>query len=364
MAMRMEVPTTPVPLTNTKSYKVLDILQTVVLICVVLYFGKTLFIPLSFALLIGFMLYPACKWMEQKGMNRMAAITTSMMAVSLLFGAVVYLLWVQFSNFLAEWQGFKAKLLNTFVDLTTFVTDRFGISAERQVLLIKKVIADSGGQVVPLLRSTAYSLSDAAFYLILMLVFTALILAQRRLLAVVLYRIFPANKSKVSKEILVETIHAYYNFVKGMLLVYLIVGTLNSIGLAIIGVSHPVLFGFVASVLTFIPYVGIMIASLLPITVSWMEYNSVWYPIGVIGVFSLVQLLEAYVIFPLAVGTRLKINTLAIIVTIVLGGILWGAAGMILFIPFVSILKLIADRTKGLSTLSLLLGDNTTSEIN
>jgi predicted PurR-regulated permease PerM len=142
-----------------------------------------------------------------------------------------------------------------------------------------------------------------------------------------------------------------------MLVVYLTVGLLNSIGLLIIGVPHPFLFGFIASILTFIPYVGIMISSLLPIAVSWITFNSIWYPLGVILVFSVVQALEAYIIFPFAVGSRLKINTLVIIVMITMGGILWGAAGMILFIPFISIVKLIADRTEGLKTLSLLLGD-------
>ena len=74
-------------------------------------------------------------------------------------------------------------------------------------------------------------------------------------------------------------------------------------------------------------------------------------------VFSIVQILEAYIIFPYAVGSRLKINTLIIILVIIIGGILWGPAGMILFIPFISIAKLIADRTASLKTLSLLLGN-------
>jgi predicted PurR-regulated permease PerM len=148
-----------------------------------------------------------------------------------------------------------------------------------------------------------------------------------------------------------------------MLLVYLIVGILNSIGLAIVGVPHPILFGFIASILTFIPYIGILISSLLPIAVSWITFNSIWYPLGVIIVFSIVQILEAYVIFPFAVGSRLKINTLAIIIMIVAGGILWGAAGMILFIPFTSIAKLIADRTENLKILSLLLGDGDRQKI-
>jgi predicted PurR-regulated permease PerM len=80
----------------------------------------------------------------------------------------------------------------------------------------------------------------------------------------VLYQLFPAGK-EIIHEILIETIRAYYNFIKGMLIVYLIVGLLNSIGLLIVGVPHPFMFGFIASILTFIPYVGIMISSLYPL---------------------------------------------------------------------------------------------------
>lgn len=101
------------------------------------------------------------------------------------------------------------------------------------------------------------------------------------------------------RDILNETVHSYYNFIKGMMLVYLIVGTLNSIGLLILGIPHAILFGFIASVLTFIPYVGIMVASLLPISVAWITYDSIWYPIGVIAIFAFVQYLEANIIFHL-----------------------------------------------------------------
>ena len=85
-----------------------------------------------------------------------------------------------------------------------------------------------------------------------------------------------------------------------MLLVYLIVGILNSIGLAIIGIPNPITYGFIASILTFVPYIGII----------------------------------------------------------------WGTTGLILFIPFISIIKLIADCTESLKTLALLLGGNTQSKKN
>jgi predicted PurR-regulated permease PerM len=174
--------------------------------------------------------------------------------------------------------------------------------------------------------------------------------------------LFPAQRKERIREILHLSIQSYYNFIKGMLLVYLIVGLLNSLGLYILGIPHPVLFGFTASILTFIPYVGIIIAALLPITISWVTYNSIWYPVGVIAVFSVVQYLEANVIFPLAVSSRLKLNALVTIAAIVIGGILWGVAGLILFIPFLGIMKMIADRTPDLKIWSILLGGESKKE--
>jgi predicted PurR-regulated permease PerM len=338
-------------------HSALKILQYVVLVCLVLYYGKTLFIPLSFSLLISFILFPVCKWMENKGISKALAILISHSFILLLMGSLLYLLFTQINEFSHEWEPFRKKLLETLNQISLYIAQQFEISTEEQLIFFKNSINNSASQAVSFLRNAAYLFSETFFYLLIIPVFSALILYHRQILANVLYQIFPAERKETIREILTETIHAYYNFIKGMLVVYLIVGSLNSIGLAIVGVPHPILFGFIASILTFIPYIGILISSLLPIAISWITFNSIWYPLGVIIVFSIVQILEAYVIFPFAVGSRLKINTLVIIIMITLGGILWGAAGMILFIPFASIAKLIADRTESLKTLSILLGD-------
>ena len=308
------------------------------------------------------MLYPICKWLEKKGVPHTIAIFISLFGVIFFFGAVIYLLFTQVIEFSNDWHIFKVKLLETANQLSFFLAERFDLSSEKQMVFLKNVVSNSGNQAVSLLKITLYSISESVFYLLIIPVYSALILYYRQLLVNVLYHIFPSEKKEIIREILFETIQAYYNFIKGMLVVYLIVGILNSVGLAIIGIPYPFLFGFIASILTFIPYVGIIISSLLPITISWIAFNSIWYPIGVITVFSIVQILEAYIIFPFAVGSRLKINTLVIIIVVILGGILWGAAGMILFIPFLSIAKLIAERTKGLKTLTMLLGDNNSNK--
>jgi len=348
---------TPTPSDFYRKTSTLEIFQYLFIALVILYFGRSLFIPLSFALLISFLLYPVCRWLEQKGMNKSIAIGLSLVSVLFIFIAILYLLFAQIIEFSHEWDSLELKFEETLNQWSAFLTNQFGINEEKQLNYIKNVLTNSGSQVFSLLKNTVYSFSESLFYLLIIPIFSALILFYRQLLVQALYHIFPLDKKEMIHEIILETIQEYYKFIKGMLAVYLIVGILNSIGLAIIGVPYPFLFGFTASILTFIPYIGIMVSSLLPITVAWITFNSIWYPIGVIAVFSLVQVLEAYIIFPYAVGSRLKINTLAILIMVIAGGILWGAAGMILFIPFISILKLLADRTESLKPLSLLLSD-------
>ncbi|WPR70513.1 AI-2E family transporter [Flavobacterium sp. NG2] len=340
-----------------KSISFLEILQYIVLTSLILYFGKILFIPLSFSLLISFILYPICKWMEKKGISHIIAICISLFSVFFFVISILYILFLQLSAFSKEWISFKSKLWEAFNQLSLFMTDSFQISLEEQLLFFKNIVNNSGNQTFSIVQNILYSSSEFLFFIIIIPIFSGLILYHRQLLTNALYHLFPSNKKELIYEILTETINAYYNFIKGMALVYLIVGILNSIGLAIVGVPHPIVFGFIASLLTFIPYVGILISSLVPIAITWITYNSIWYPIGVILVFVIVQILEAYIIFPFAVGRRLKINTLIIIIMITVGGIIWGAAGMILFIPFISIIKLIADRTVQLKTLAILLGE-------
>lgn len=343
---------------QSRRISILTILQYTILISVVLYFGKTLFIPLSISMLISFILFPICKWLEKKGMNRSVAIAIALSLLTLFLSLIVVLFLWQISSFTSEWQDVKIKLIQAVNQLSLYITEQFNFNAEQQKSWMKNIADNSGGNILPFLSSTAYSLSVTFVLVILIPVFSALILYYRNLFVRVLHEIFPYEKIESIRDILNETVHSYYNFIKGMLLVYLIVGTLNSIGLLLLGIPHAILFGFIASVLTFIPYVGIMVASLLPISVAWITYNSIWYPIGVIVIFAFVQYLEANIIFPFAVSSRLNINTLVTLIVIFIGGILWGAAGMILFIPFVGILKMIADRTESLKTLAILLGTN------
>jgi predicted PurR-regulated permease PerM len=334
----------------------LVLLQVVVYSSLVLYFGRDLFIPISYALLISFILFPFCRWFEQKGISRGMAIFTGLFLLLLLILSIIILMTYQLSLFIKEWPAIQIKLQDFIKELSVFVGQKFAITKAQQDVWINEISNGSVGYIFIFVKNTLSTSLRSSVVFILIPVYAALFLYYRNLLIQAIAYIFPGERKEETKRILYLSVDAYYNFIKGMALVYLMVGLLNSLGLLVLGVPHAFFFGFITSILTFIPYVGIIIGSLLPIAMAWITFNSIWYPIGVIVVFTLVQYLEANVIFPLAVSNRLSINPLATILAITLGGIFWGVSGMILFVPFLAILKLIADRHPSMRLLSLLTG--------
>jgi predicted PurR-regulated permease PerM len=322
----------------------------------ILYFGKEVLIPLSFAMLISFVLYPVCAWLERKGLGRLTSIILSVLLLVILGLLLVALLVSQFVSFFEEWPSLQTKIHMALTDLSRFLVDVLGVSRDQQKSIINKMSDQSGQNLFLVIRNAITASAGSVVLLFLIPVYSVLILYYRQYWLRILYRVFPAEKAGDVREILSLTIQTYYNFIKGMALVYLIVGVLNSVGLLLLGIPHPFLFGFIASILTFIPYIGIIVGSLLPITMAWITYDSIWYPLGIIGIFTFVQYLEANVIFPLAVSSRLNVNTLVMLVAIFVGGVLWGMAGMILFVPFVGIAKLIADHNPQWKTMSMVLG--------
>jgi predicted PurR-regulated permease PerM len=336
---------------------ILTALQIVVFSVVILYFGRSVFIPLGFSFLLGIIIYPLCKWLEKKGLHRNISIALPLISFVLLALGLFYLLGAHLLELSHELVKIKPRLMEAVQDFSIFLADNFRLSTENQTLMLKNMVTSFGKVLLDSAGRTVSSLSGSLFFLVMIPVFSYLILLYRLKLVNSLLIFFPDIKIGQLYQILTEVISSYFHFIKGMASVYLIVGILNSLGLLFIGVPHPFVFGFLASILTFIPYVGIMVASLLPISAAWITYDSIWYSVAVIVWFSMVQVMEAYFIFPYIIGKQLKINTLIVFLVIILGGLLWGAAGMILFIPAISIVKLITNRMPELKNISELLGE-------
>src|SRR6187402_311663 len=87
----------------------------------ILFFGREIFIPVSFALLLSFVLYPVCRWLEGKGVGRLGATMLSITLLLLIGLMVVGLLVYQFVGFVEEWPVIQAKVGRAMVDLATWI---------------------------------------------------------------------------------------------------------------------------------------------------------------------------------------------------------------------------------------------------
>lgn len=325
----------------------LKYLQITFFAAVILYFGKTLFIPLFFGLLIAMILYPACKWLEQRRFPRSIAIAVCLLIVTLLFSGIAALLIWQINVFRQDAPELIKKMQVTVHEVQQWLAESFGLT----ISWMQQGIGNIGGIAKAVINNTLNML----FMLFLIPVYSALFLYHRNIFVQFLRWMVSSRYLPQLNTVLQKMIDVYFNYIKGMILVYIIVGVLNSIGLLVLGIEHAVLFGMLCAIMTIVPYIGIVVSALLPISVAWLSTGSVWYPVGVVGVFAVVQYLEANVIFPRVVGVQLNVSTWAMLVAVIAGGILWGVSGMVLFIPFVALLKISSDYIEEWKPLNILL---------
>lgn len=319
---------------------------------------KGFLIPLFYGLLLALIIYPVCKNLEKRKIPRSLAIFLSMIMVVIVLGSILYIFILQLSVINKELPELTQRLEQQFINFQTWVTKTLGMSVVEQDNLMMdtgKNMLTSLGEIIKGSFSIA---ATTIFNSVIIPLYAVLFLSNRGKLVQFISSFFEGYQKEKLQTILTETIHIYFNYIKGMLKVYLIVGILNSFGLWIFGVDNPLLFGMATAFMTIIPYIGIMVSAMLPMSMVWIETNNYLYPLGVMGIFAVVQYLEANLIFPYIVGKQLGVNMLVSLLAIFMGGVIWGVSGMILFMPFVAMLRIIAGNFKNLHPLFNLLKSN------
>ena len=157
---------------------------------------------------------------------------------------------------------------------------------------------------------------------------------------------------------MVETKSAIQSYMVGLLLEALVVAAMNSIALMLLGVDYAILLGVIGGLLNMLPYIGGLVAIALPVIIASVTKDGFTTQLGVIGAYTLIQFIDNNFLVPFLVSSRVKINAFFSIVVVLLGGAVWGIAGMFLSIPFVAILKIIFDRLPEMKPWGKLLGDN------
>ncbi len=324
----------------------------------ILILAKPILIPLAFAFLVAFILFPVCQKFEAWGASKIFAAFLSMFSLFLIIAGGLYLFSTQIIELSENLSQFKDKILEIFADLTLYINQNFSFvpQLERGELLEK--LKDGLSKSMGALVGQTFS-GTAAFFtgLITSIVFTFLVLIYRHGLVNALVQFFPENHQEKAHKMFKSVQQVGQQYLFGMFIIVLVLGFTNSIGLLIIGIDNPFLFGFLAAVLAIIPYAGTLIGAAIPVIYAFMSYDSIWMPISIILFFWVVQFVESNVLTPKIVGGNLKVNAFTSILSIIIGASVWGVAGMILFLPFAAMLKVVCQEFIELKPLALLIGE-------
>lgn len=137
-----------------------------------------------------------------------------------------------------------------------------------------------------------------------------------------------------------------------------LVGAVTAAALAALGLHHPILWGLLAGVLNGVPYVGPTFVMLASAVAALVQFRSVGMAVAVSVVSVVVTSLEGMLLSPFVLGRTARINTVAVFLALIFWTWLWGAAGLILAVPLLMVLKSVSARLEALRPLDVLLGDD------
>ncbi len=343
---------------NLSFQKMFFAIATVISLFAIMILAKPIFIPIGFALLISFILLPMAKKIEGWGTNRIFAALLTILAVIIVLAGGIFLFSTQLIELSKDISDIKDKVLHILAEVTLYINKNFNFFAdlEKDELLnqIKTWFNQSAGSLV---QQTFSSTASVVTGLLATAIFTFLILIYRDGLLNAFMHFYPKEKRERAFKMIKSVQQVGKRYLVGMILIMIILGFINSIGLLIIGLDNPFLFGFMAAILAIIPYVGTTVGAAIPILYAFMTYDSMWVAIAVFIMFWAVQVVESNFLSPRIVGGSLKVNALTAILSIIIGAAVWGIAGMILFLPFAAMLKVICEEYEELKPIALLIGE-------
>lgn len=309
--------------------------------------------PLAFALIISILLNPLVNRFRKRKMPKIVSIILAMFIALVLILGVLYFLSTQIMQFGQSFPMLSQKFNHLLVIFQNWLQRDFGVSIQKQVQLINEAVNSSKALVGQTL-GTAIGILGVVF---LIPVYVFLFLWTKERILNFLYEVFAEENSEKVADVLSETKIAIQGYMIGLLIEAGIVATLNSAALLILDVKYAILFGVMGAILNMIPYIGGIIAILLPVLMATVTKDGYTTQLGIIGAYAVIQFIDNNFLVPNIVSSKVQINAMVSILIVLLGGALWGVSGMFLSIPFVAILKIVFDRIDELKPWGKLLGD-------
>lgn len=329
------------------------ILFGLVLLCYALFNLKGILAPIAFSFVIAILLNPLVSRLQRRGVHRVVSIFLALALAIVIVGGILFFISTQILNFGDNLPELKLKFNEHLLNIQQWIAANFKFSIAKQQKLLDNAFSSSqsfvGGAVGSLLGTLGF--------ILLVPIYSFLLLFYKTLILNFFHEVFAEENTEKVSEVLVETKAAIQSYMVGLLLEALVVASMNSVALMILGVDYAILIGVIGALLNMLPYIGGLVAIALPVLIASVTKDGFTTQLAIIGAYTIIQFIDNNFLVPFLVSSRVKINAFFSIVVVLLGGALWGIAGMFLSIPFVAILKIIFDRLPEMKPWGKLLGD-------
>jgi predicted PurR-regulated permease PerM len=325
-----------------------------------LHFAKDLFLPIVLAVLLDFLLSPVVRTLRKYGIKEPLGAALVMLGLLTLLGVGVYRLSGPAAEYVAavpasvEIAQRKLSSMRGSVEQVTRAAERVERATAGEETERGQQVEIKGPSLTrQLFGSTADFLGAATVVIFL----TYFLLAVGDLFLQKLVGVLPQFKDKkVAVTIARET--------EAQISLYLFTTTLINIGVGVVtagvmyvlGLPNAILWGVVAAVLNFVPYVGAVANTVLLALAAFVAFEDTGRALMVPGAFLVLNLIESNLVTPMIYGNRMRLNTVALFIGLVFWWYIWGIPGAILAVPMMAVAKIACDHIESLSPVGEFLG--------
>ena len=341
--------------------KINQVLLFIALLFVFLYFGSSFLIPFVFGIFFTTLVTPLSRFFENRvKLSRVLASLASTLILFIAAGSILFLLIYQINRFASDFSNFSDKLQSFITDIQKYVASSTSLSQDDMAEIWEERSQQVMENLEPYITSFFGSIFSTLGNFLLMLIYVFLLLLYRKKFTrfVMMYS-QNENKDEV-KEILHKTGGVAYQYLLGRIKVMGLLAVMYIITFLLFDLPYAILLTLFGALVTIIPYLGPLVSGVLPILFAALFFDDIKKILFFAAIVLIIQLIESYVLEPLIMGKQIELNPLVVIIMIIIGGMVWGLAGMILFVPMFAMFKIISVHISSLRPVGFLVGDNET----
>lgn len=318
--------------------------------------AKNFLYPIALAILFAYLLFPFANFFEKrlKFPRILANLLTIVLAIVFLAGGLLFL-YKQLANLVQDLAALKERVLANISGLEQFIEQKFGVAATEQEQWLKQTVSDWLDNSNELFGRVFATTTGAIARIILLPIYVFFMLYYRDKFHDFLIRATNIENRTVVKRIIESISGVTQNYMGGVFIVVIILCFANSFGLYLVGLDYFIILGIIAAICNFIPYFGTILGFSFPLLFALIT-GEPHTALGVVIVFFIVQFTENNILTPNIVGGNVKLNPIVIILSLIVGAMIWGIPGMLVVVPFMAVMRIIAENVEKLHPLSFLLG--------